>query len=86
MCNFITFLKHLFFSKKQIPSIQDMEFISSQIDKNGVETIIHGKGKYKIELKINKNLNEKKGEIVLKADKEINVTEEDIIWLMQRYI
>lgn len=83
MFKFFEFINNLFFKREKI-NVQDMQFLSTKVDKNGVETIIHGNEKAKIELKIKRG--EGEGQVILKADKNVKVSQSDIIYLLKKYL
>lgn len=86
MLKFLEFLKNLFFKGKKVYCVKDMEFISSTIDDNGVEHIIHGNNDAKVTLSIKRDEDKGEGVCNLVADKNVHINEEDIVWLLKRYL
>jgi len=92
MKKFLEFLNRLIFSnkpKEQInncePSVYDMDYISSEIN-DGVETIIHGKGKYWIKIVIDKDIEKREGVGKITSNLNRTLTESDIIYLLKKYL
>lgn len=85
MKKFLEFLNKLLFNKQPEPSVQDMKFISSEM-KDGVETIIHGLGKYWIKIEFEVDEENKKGTGKIKSNLKKTLSEEDIIWLLKEYL
>ena len=75
-------MKNLFKRKpKYTDNIREMKYMSS-VKKGDVETIVHGNEFCQIEIEINRET----GFARIIADKDINISNEDIIYLMETYI
>lgn len=85
MKKFLEFLKRLIFNYEPIPSVQDMEYISSEL-KDGEETIIHGKGKWWIKLTISKDLDKQEGQGRITSNLPRQISEEDVVYLLKKYL
>ncbi len=87
MKKFIEFLMKLFFNKsKEVePSVYEMSYISSEL-KNDKEIVTHGKGKYWVKIEIEKDLEKKEGKGSITSNLKKELTEEEIIYLLKRYL
>ena len=79
---FFTFMKNLFKRKPTyVADIKNMHFISSYV-KGDIETIVHGDNNCEIEIVINR----KAGQARIVSDKDIDISDDDVAWLMEKYL